>query len=72
MPAAQRRLAGEPKAMPVAFSFLVAYFLGLVRHIRDSSVAGNQHRSSRILDFFVVLVLLVTCTNRFLGPFRIF
>ena len=72
VPAAQRRLAGEPKARPVAISNLAAYMLGFVRHIRDSSVAGNLHRSSGVLDFFAVHVRLFLCTNRFLGPFRIF
>ena len=39
----------------------------------DSSVAGNKHRSSRMLDFLTDLVLLVPCTNLlFLGPFSIF
>ena len=37
--------------------------LGLVCHIGDSSVAGNQLRSSRRLDFLAVLVLLVPGTN---------
>ena len=71
MPAAQRRLAGEPKARPVAISNLAAYMLGLVRLILDSSVAGYLHRSSVLLDFFAVHVRLFLCTNRFLFPFRI-
>ena len=33
--------------------------LSLVCHIGDSSVVGNQLRSSRMLEFLVVLVLLV-------------
>ena len=43
MPAAQRRLAGEPKADAV--SYLAAYMPGLVRPIRDSTVTGNQFYS---------------------------
>ena len=47
--------------------------LGLVCHIGDSSVAGNQLRSSRMLEFLAVLVLLVPCTNLlFFGPLRFF
>ena len=42
------------------FSYLAAYVLGLVLglvcHIGDSSVAGNQLRSSRMLEFLAVLV----------------
>ena len=41
--------------------------LGLVCHIGDSIVVGNQLHSSRILEFLVVLVvlvLLVPCTNQ--------
>ena len=45
---------------PVLFTILV------------TSVAGNQLRSSRMLGFLAVLVLLVPRTNRFLVPFRIF
>ena len=63
MPAAQRRLAGEPKARLDLFS-QAAYMLGLVCHIGDSSVAGNKLRSSRWLEFPAVLVLLVPCTNQ--------
>ena len=37
--------------------------LGLVCHTGDSSVAGNQLRSSRRLDFLAVLALLVPCTS---------
>ena len=48
-------------------SYLAAYALGLVLglvcHIGDSGVAGNQLRSSRVLEFLAVLVLLVPCTN---------
>ena len=59
------------------FSYLAAYVLGLVLglvcHIADSSVAGNQLRSSRMLEFLAVLVLLVLCANLvFFSPFRIF
>ena len=59
------------------FSYLAAYVsglvLGLVCHISDSSVAGNQLFSSRMLEFLAILVLLVPCTNLlFLGPLRIF
>ena len=35
--------------------------LGLVCHIIDSSVAENQLRTSCVLDFLAVLVLLVPC-----------
>ena len=52
--------------------YLAAYVLGLVCHINDSSVAGNQLRSSCMPDFLAVLVLLVPWINRFLGPFMIF
>ena len=48
MSAAQRRLAGEPKERPDLF---------LSSHIGDSGVAGNNSRSSCMLDFFAVLVL---------------
>ena len=52
------------------FSYLAAYVLGLVLglvcHIGDSSVAGNQLRSSRMLEFLAVLALLVPCTNQIL------
>ena len=55
------------------FSYLAAFILGLVCHIGDSGVAGNKLRSSCVLDFLAVLVLLVLCANLlFLGPFRIF
>ena len=54
------------------FFYLAAYMLGLVRHIRDSSVDESQFRSSCILDFLSVLVLLVPSTNRILGLFGIF
>ena len=55
------------------FSYLAAYMLGLVCHIGDSGVAGNQLRCSRMLEFLAVLILLVPCTNLlFLGPSRIF
>ena len=40
--------------------------LSHVSHIGDSGVAGNQLRSSRMLEYpvvLVVLVLLVLCTN---------
>ena len=36
------------------FSYLAAYMLGLACHIGDSSVAGNQLRSSRGLEFLAV------------------
>ena len=54
------------------FSYLAAYMLGLVCNIGDSSVAGNQLRSSCMPDVLAVLVLLVPCTNRILGPFWVF
>ena len=54
------------------FSYLAAYMLGLVCRIGDSSVAGNQLQSLCMPAFLVVLVLLVQCINRFLGPFRTF
>ena len=48
------------------FSYLAAYVLGLVLglvcHIGDSSVAGNQLRSSNMLEFFDVLII-VPCTT---------
>ena len=37
--------------------------LGLVYHPGDSSGAGNQLRSSRMIGFLVVLVVLVPCTD---------
>ena len=53
------------------FSYLAAYLLGLVLglvcHIGDSSVVGILLRSSRMLEFHVVLVVLVVlvpCTNQ--------
>ena len=59
--------------------------LGLVWHISNSSVAGNRLRSSRMLEFLAVLVLLVPCTTSWsfqdilaqpppygASPFRIF
>ena len=52
--------------------YLAAYMLGLVCHIGDSGVAGNQLRSSCMPDFLAALVLFVPCINRFLGPFMIF
>ena len=54
---------------------MLGLVLDLVCHIGDSSVAGNHLGSSRMLDFFAVLVLLVPYTNLlllFLGPFGIF
>ena len=39
---------------------LAPYMLGLVCHLGDSGVAGNQLRCSRWLDFLAVLVLLVS------------
>ena len=69
----QRRLVVEPKARLGAPSYLAAYMLGLVSHIGDSGVAGNQLRSSRRPDFLVVLVRFVACSNLlFLGSFRRF
>ena len=57
----------------LVFSYLAAYVLGLVCHIGYSSVAGNQLRSSRMLELLAPLVLLVPCTNvLFLFSFRIF
>ena len=53
------------------FTYLAAYVLGLFCHIGDSSVAGNQLRSSRMTDVLAVLALLVPCINLFLGPFRV-
>ena len=47
---------------PSAASRLAAYLLGLLCHRGDSGVAG----------FLAVLVLLVPCTIRFLGPLRVF
>ena len=44
--------------------------LGLVCHIGDSSVAGNQLRSSRMLEFLAVLVLLVPYINQ-ISDFRL-
>ena len=55
MPAAQRRLSGEPKARPGLF-YLAAFMPGLVWHIGDLSVAGNQLHSSRRLEFLAVPV----------------
>ena len=46
--------------------------LGLLCHPGDSGVVGSKLRASSMLGFLAVLVLLVPCTNRFLGPFRIF
>ena len=59
------------------FSYLAAYVVGLVHgpvcHIGDSSVAGNQLHSPRMLEFLAVIVLFVPCTNMLiLGPLRIF
>ena len=42
---------------------MLGLVLGLVWHIGDSDVAGNQLRFSRMLEFLAVLVLLVPCTN---------
>ena len=45
---------------------MLGLVLGHVCHIGDSSVARDQLRSSRMLEFLVVLVvlaLLVPCTN---------
>ena len=39
--------------------------LDLICHIGDSSAAGNKLRSSRMLEFLAVLVLLVPCTFLF-------
>ena len=51
---------------------MLGLVFGLVCHGGDSSVAGNQLRSSRMLEFLAALVLLVPCTNPLsLGPFRI-
>ena len=41
----ERRLAGELKARPGASSYLAACMLGLVCHIVDLTVVGNQLRS---------------------------
>ena len=53
------------------FTFLAAYVLGLVRglvcNIGDLGVDGNRLRSSRMLEFYFaldLLVLLVPCTNQ--------
>ena len=46
--------------------------LGLLGNPGDSGVAGNQLRSSRMRGFLAVLVLIIPCANRFLGPFRVF
>ena len=43
---------------------MLGHVLGLVCHIGDSSAVGNQFRSSRMLEFLVVLVLLVPYTNQ--------
>ena len=51
---------------------LSAYVLGVVCRIVDSCVARNHLRSSCMLDFLAVFVLLVPCINRDLGHFRIF
>ena len=51
------------------FSYLAVYVLGLVLglvcHIGDSSAAGNELRSSRMLEFLAVLDLLVPCADLF-------
>ena len=55
------------------FSYLAAYMAGLVCHFGDSSVAVNQLRSSCVLAFLAVLVLLVPCIDvMFLGTFGVF
>ena len=43
---------------------MLGLVLGLVSHIGDSSVAGNQLRSSPLLEFLAALVLLVPCTSQ--------
>ena len=57
------------------FSYLAAYMLGLVCHIGDSSVAGNQLRSSRRLEslpFPCPPCPMYQSIYYFFGPFRIF
>ena len=42
---------------------MLGLVLDLAWHIANSSVAGNKLRSSRMLEFLAVLVLLVPCTT---------
>ena len=44
--------------------------LGLVCHIGDSGVAGNELRFSCILDFLAVLVLFVPVLQFFADVYR--
>ena len=63
-----------PMRAPVCFEpslkYEIVYMLGLLCHPGDSGVAGNQTRSSRMLEFFAVLVLPAPCTYLFIDPLQ--